>query len=68
MNPLLPYPRLSAFIRVIRVLRLLSAGALAEEDPAFGVGHGLAGVVNPKAGQPMGEDERKVLFGQGARR
>jgi GST-like protein len=36
--------------------------------PAVKRAYALAGVVNPKAGQPMGEDERKVLFGQGARR
>jgi GST-like protein len=36
--------------------------------PAVKRAYALAGVVNPKAGQPLDEEERKVLFGQGARR
>ena len=36
--------------------------------PAVKRAYALAGVVNPKAGRPLDEEERKVLFGQGARR
>jgi GST-like protein len=60
-----PYERapleLAPFANVRRWLATIG------ERPATQRAYALAEQVNPDAGKPMGEEERKVLFGQGAR-
>lgn len=41
--------------------------AAIRQRPATRRAYALTGQVNPDAGKPMGEEEKKVLFGQGAR-